>query len=67
MPLYEFKCKNPESPYYKNPLVKLISYKEFLKIKDSLVCDVTGEKLYPIISKGIDVKFKGTGFHATDY
>lgn len=67
MPLYEFKCKNPESPYNKNPLTKFISYREFVKIRDTLVCEVTGDKLTPIISKGINSIYKVRGFYKTDY
>lgn len=67
MPIYQFKAKCPESPYYDKPIEFLWSVKEFEEKKDNVVCPVTGCKMFPIIDKNIGVKFTGSGFYETDY
>ena len=52
MPLYLFKCKNPGSPYYTVPKQELMTVTEYEFCKNNLFCEVTGNKLYPIMSSG---------------
>ena len=61
MPFYEFRCKNPESPYYTNPKSVYWTIKKFTEEKDKMICEITGEKLEPVIG-GTIVKLKGSGW-----
>ena len=67
MPIYTFRSKNPKSPYFDKDFEILWSIKEYEELKDSLVCPLTGSKLLRSMSKGVAVKFKGSGFYDTDY
>lgn len=48
MPIYEFKAKDPISPYYDKPYEVLMSYKEYQEKKDNMKCPETGVDLVPI-------------------
>ena len=67
MPIYTFRSKNPKSPYFDKDFEILWTVKEYEKGKDDLVCPMTGSKLLRSVSKGVQVKFNGTGFYDTDY
>jgi len=67
MPIYSFRCKNPKSPFHKRDFDVLWTIKEYEELKDTLVCPETGSKLLRSLSKGVGVKFKGSGFYETDY
>jgi len=57
MPTYEYKCSNCEE-----------IFERFQKITDPPLkeCPVCGGKLIRLISGGIGVIFKGSGFYVTD-
>jgi putative FmdB family regulatory protein len=57
MPTYEYKCKNCEE-----------IFERFQKITDPPLeeCPVCGGKLARLISGGIGIIFKGSGFYVTD-
>lgn len=65
MPVYQFKCDNPDSPYFKQPLEKIMTIKDYLEQKEKLKCPVTGFPLRPVMGRSM-LKFKGPGFYVTD-
>lgn len=65
MPLYEFFCDDPLSPYYKKPFTLLVSYKEYEEQKDTLKCPITGKPLKMRFGS-VKLNFKGSGFYAND-
>lgn len=67
MPMYDFKCDDPQSPYHDKPITMLLSMKEYEATKDTLVCPITKSPLKRIYSGKNNFVFKGSGFHATDY
>jgi len=58
MPTYEYKCKNCEEVF-----------EIFQKMTDAPLrdCPVCGGVLSKVISGGIGIIFKGSGFYTTDY
>jgi len=58
MPTYEYEC---ESCGYKFTKIQKMSD------KPEKICPECGKKVHRIISGGIGVIFKGSGFYATDY
>jgi predicted nucleic acid-binding Zn ribbon protein len=66
MPTYEFKCNDPRSPYHEKPLEIIMSDKDYEEYKKDPRCPVTNAPLIRIFSPSI-FKFKGSGFHNTDY
>ena len=58
MPTYEYKCNNCEE-----------IFERFQKITDPPLkdCPICGGKLTRLISGGIGIIFKGSGFYQTDY
>jgi len=72
MPIYGFRCKNPESPYHEKDfevLWKMSEYDEWRKGEREFTCPITGDRMIRSwkSKKGPELKFLGTGFYVTDY
>ena len=67
MPLYEFKCDNPESPYFEKPMQIIMTFNEYEQKKDTMKCPITNSPMQRVYTGKTGFQFKGSGFFSTDY
>jgi len=67
MPLYDFICKNPDCLNYNKIITELLGTNEYEQLKDSLKCPACSQPMKRLWNGHVGHRFKGTGFHATDY